>query len=64
MCLGNQLLKLIYRVNVCTLLLCDVCFNLEFVNASLKSDSYLLEQLTLNCVALFNILFQFIDILQ
>ena len=50
MCLGNQVLKLVYRVNVCTLLLFGVCFTLEFVNASLESGSYLL---TLNCVARF-----------
>ena len=61
MCLGIQLLKLVYRVNVCMLLLFDVCFTLEFINASLKSDSYLL---TLNCVAMFNNLFQFSGILH
>ena len=61
MCLGNQLLKMVYRVNVCTMLLFDVCFTLEIVNASLKSVSYLL---TLNCVARFSGLFQFSGILQ
>ena len=56
MCMGHQLLKLVYRVSVCTMLLFDVCFTLEIVNASLKSGSYLL---TLNCVARFSDLFQF-----